>query len=53
MRECYDKGMNSVQAIKIITEEYGIGKEELLQILEEELERKRTIGSIYSGEELE
>ncbi len=58
MRECYDKGMNSVQAIKIITEEYGIGKEELLQILEEELIKKRKSGktaidSIYSGEELE
>ena len=58
MRKCYDEGMNNVQAIKVITEEYGITKESLLKILEEELTKKRkgsktTDDKIYSGEELE
>lgn len=58
MRKCYDEGMNNVQAIKAITEEYGISKEELLQILEEELEKRRSIvttsgNKVYLGEEVE
>lgn len=58
MRKCYDEGMNNVQAIKAITEEYGISKEVLLQILEEELEKRRSIvttsdNKVYLGEEVE
>ena len=58
MRECYDRGMSNTEAIKCITERYGISKEELLKILEEELTKRRKVvktadGKVYLGEEVE
>lgn len=56
MKMYYEEGMDNAQAIDRIINEYGISKEELFKILEEELVKKRKLkkakdGKVYLGEE--
>ena len=56
MKRCYEEGMESAEAILYVRKKYGISREELLKILEEELSKKRKIvrtstGNVYLGEE--
>ncbi len=58
MKQCYEEGKNNTEAIETVIEEYGISKEELLEILRKELMKKKKIkktktGKVYLGEEIE